>query len=446
MINVCNLIVSRFGGIAAATADEVKKTAEIIRSNHARRFVVISAPGATSDSIGMTDMLYICHARSSSRESYDDILWKIEQCYKNIVDGLGIKFDIDTEINALKKSLELGMNLDYIGSRGEYIMAKIFAEFLGWEFVDASKIIFFGRDGKPDKEKTFREAGEKLKHYERAVIPSFYGTNYDGKIKTFPRGDCDTAGALIACAVHADMFEKWSESAKIFSADPAVIHDSEVIRNITYMEALEMNYIGIKIVTDDVIFMLDEAAIPMALYSTHAPKDDAMLITPKLSEKISRNVTACIAGHNNFTIIHIHKYGLNNAYDFGEKLFGLFAKRRIACRYYLSGIHKMSVVLKAPGFDLRRDEIIDEIKKVIEPYAIIVEKGLSLVAAVGEGIGQAPGTFRRIFEALSHENIEIKMLEHGADNLNIIVGVSDKDYDKAIKALYRALVLHEEGE
>ena len=438
------LIVSRFGGNAAANSEEVKKTLDIIKADSARRYLVVSAPGATHDEVGITDMLYICHASARNHEDYSVMLGKISERYKEIVAGLGMDFNVDAEILELKKDLMLGADLDFIGSRGEYIIAKIMAAFLGWEFIDASRLIFFNRDGTPDTEKTFKVAGEILNSYTHAVIPSFYGSTPNGKIKTFVRGDCDTAGALIACAAKADIFEKWSEDAKVYSADPDVIPDAEIVRNVTYMEAVEMTYVGIEIVKDSVSFMLNEAGIPMKICSTHQPEESVMLITPKLPGDVTRNIAACIAGHSNFTTLHINKYGLNKIFDFGEKLFGIFAKHRISCQHYLTGIHKMSIILKDPIFDLRRAQILNEIKAAVSPEAIEVQKGLSLIAIIGEGMGTAKGIFSKIFDAVACVGVKVKMIEQGADDLNIIIGVEDEDYTRAVRALYNLVIRNKE--
>ncbi|MBQ6971553.1 MAG: hypothetical protein IJP86_04275 [Synergistaceae bacterium] len=438
-----SLIVSRLGGNAAANSQEVRRAAEVITSNPDRRYIVVSAPGPTADSPGITDLLYMCHSAFSGKENCDDMLAKISDYYGEIVSGLGIDFDISAEMSALRKSLELGMNLDYVASRGEYIMSKIFAKFLDWPFIDATELLFFDKNGNPDKAKTFKTAGEVLKDYDRAIIPSFYGSLPDGKIKTFRRGDCDTAGAMIACAVKADLYEKWSETAKIYSADPAVIPDAELIENITYGEALELNYIGMDLVTDEVIFMLQEAGIPMMISSIHASANEEMTISPKLPLGLMRDVVSCIAGRKNFNVIHIQKYGLNKIYDFGEKLFGLFARHHIACQHYLSGIHQMSVVLKTPRFELMRREIISEIQHEIAPDSVTVEKGLSLIAVIGEGMGTVKGIFSKILTALSLAEIKVHMIDQGSDKLNMILGVMDADYADAVKALYKAVILNE---
>ena len=436
-----SLIVSRLGGDAAATSETVKKAADIILSDPSRRYVIVSAPAAIPGSVGITDLLYLCHSSYHSGEGCMRILDRISARYKEIVSGLGINFNVSAEISALKGAIELGVDLDYVGSRGEYIMAKIFAEYLGWDFVDAHGTIFFNADGTPDRAKTFKAAAEKLNPLKHAIIPSFYGTSPDNRIKTFKRGDCDSAGALIACSVKADLFEKWSETARVFSADPSVIPEAELVSHITYREALEMNYVGINIVNDNVAIMLDEARIPMRIASIDSPDEGAMLISPDLPEDVQRNVSACIAGHKNFTVVHISKYGLNKDYSFDEKLFGLFAKHRIACQHYLTGIHQMAVLLKTPLFDLKRGEIFSEIRELLSPDSITVEKGLSLIAVIGEAMGTTRGLFSIMFEALAIAGINVVMAEHGADKQNVIIGVLDSDYEAAIKALYKALIL-----
>ena len=435
------VIVSRFGGDEASNSQEIIKAANVLKSDPSRRYAVISAPGSTPESVGVTDMLYLCHSRFVSHESYDDILRKIYERFNEIVSGLGINFNLNAEIENLKRDINMGMSLDYIASRGEYITARIVSEYLGWQFVDASGLIFFNKNGTPDKDKTFSVAGQKLKPMIHAVIPSFYGTADNGDIRTFVRGDCDSAGALIACSVGADVYEKWSEAAKVFSADPSVIPNPELIRNITYTEALELNYTGINLVTDNVILMLHDAGIPMRIASTHNPDDEGMLISSALPENSQRKLTACISGSRNYTTVHIRKYGLNKDYAFNEKLFAIFARQRIPCQLSLSGIHQMSVILKAPVFDIRRNQIISEIQNELSPETVTVEKGLSVIVIIGEGMGTVKGTFSRIFDALVRAGVKAKMIEQGADQQNILIGVSDADYSNAVKSLYDELII-----
>ena len=442
-VNTKNLIVSKFGGSITSSADGVKRAAEIIRANPSRRYVIASAPGTSPNETGVTDILFMCHSSQKS-EDRREMLAKISERYRKIIDGLGMKFDIDAEINALNDDLDAGKGLDYIGSRGEYILGKILAEFLRWPFVDAEGIIFFNDDGTLDEEKTFRTAGSILRTLNHAVIPGFYGSMPNGSIKTFGRGDGDSSGAIVARAVGADLFEKWSETVKIYGADPAIIPEAELVRNITYDEAVELNYVGLNIIRDSVIFMMKDAGIPIRVSSL---KDyEGTLITAHLPEKNHRSVSACIAGRRNFNVLHIDKYGLNKMHGFGEKLFGIFAKHGVACEHCLSGIYKMSIVIKTPLFDIRRAEVLDDVRREIEPDSMTVEGGLSLIAIVGEGVSDAgKGMFEKVFVALSRAGIKVRMVDQGSDSLNIILGVDDFDYESAVKALYGAMIKNKEA-
>lgn len=434
------IIVSKFGGSVTASAEGIKRAMEIVKSDSSRRYVIASAPGSTFSSTGITDMLFMCHSAHSRHEDYSGLLVKISECFMNIADGLGMKFDIDAEISALEKDLLSWKNLDYIGSRGEYIMGKMLAAYLGWDFVDASSIIFFNSDGSLNESKTFTESKAKLSRLEHAVIPAFYGSLPDGRIKTFPRGDGDSSGTIAACAVNADMFEKWSETAKAYSADPSVVKNPKVITNITYSEAVELNYSGIFTVNDSVIFMLRKAGIPLMIRSIDDANDAGMMISANLPEGVKRNTAMCIAGRRNFYIVHIEKYGLNKQEGFGEKLFGLFAKYHVPCEHCLSGIHKMSVVVKSQMFILHHRQLLEEIRRVIEPDSVSVEKDLSLIAVIGKGMGTVKGTFESVFFAMVSAQIKVRMIDQGADDLNIIIGVSDEDYERAIKVLYEYVI------
>ena len=389
-------------------------------------------------------MLFMAHSTFKNGENYNELLEKISDKYREIINVLGMKFDLEAEITTLKKNLLSGKSPDYIGSRGEFIMGKILAEYLGWDFVDSAEIIFFNADETLNETKTFSTAHAKLSARKHAIIPGFYGSLPDGKIKTFARGDGDSSDAIVASALKADLFEKWSETTKIYSADPSVISNPEIIKNITYSEAVELNYIGISIVRDSVIFMLRKENIPLKICSL--TDNNEMLISSELPKVISRNVAMCIAGRRNFNVIHIEKYGLNKQYGFGEKLFGLFSKYQIPCEHCLSGIHKMSVVVKTPMFDLRRNALIEDIKHVIEADTITVEKNLSLIAVIGQGMGTIKGTFESVFEAMAGAKIKVRMIDQGADDLNIIIGVADKDYEKAVKFLYEYVIQRKEGQ
>lgn len=436
-----NLIVSQFSGSSLSTPEGVKRAAEIIKSDSSRHFVIVSAPGKTHDEIGITDMLYMCYSNFSNSETYHDILRKIHERYEAIIDSLGITFDIKSEIEALTADLVSGKSSDFIVSRGEYIMSGIMASYLGWERIDAADIICFNDDGTLNESETLRLSRERLTGTNHAVIPGFYGAMTSRGVKTFPRKGGDITGGLIACSVDAGLFEKWNMSREIFSVDPSLIASPAVIRNLTYTETLELNYIGVGILHDDVITLLMNSGIPASIRSTENPEDAGTLITSDIPEDVKRSVTVCIAGRRKFNVVHIEKFGVNRICGFGEKLLRVFAGYGIACEHCLSGIHKMSVVLKTPIFDLRRNDILNDIRRVVEADSVRIEGNLSLIAVIGKGMGTVKGTFAKAFNALADSGINVRMIDHGSDDLNIIIGVHDDDFEESIEALYQAMIV-----
>lgn len=438
-----SLIVSKFGGISLADAESAIHTAEIIRSDPSRRYVVVSSPGIRSgDEIRVTDMFYICHSRYANRENFTEMLDKIEARFTGIVQGLGTNTNIHAQISDLKKNLFLGRTNDYIVSRGEYIMAKIMSDFLGWPFIDAAEIIFFNRDGTLNVEKTLAAVKNVLGPLPHAVVPGFYGTVSGTNIKTFERGGGDVTGALIAMALNADMFEKWAETTEVFSADPSIVKNPAIIRNITYSELRELAYMGINIVYEDVILLMEKSGIPTSIRNIHHKEDIGTLITKELPEGLNRNVVACIAGRRNYKVIHIRKFGLNKAVGIGQKVFGIFTSRNISCEHYLSGIYQFSIVVKNPMFDLKRAEIIQALNDAIAPEDIEIRKDLSIIAVIGQGMGTVKGIFAKVFSALAGANIKVRLIEQGGDDLNILIGVYDEDFETAVKALYEAMIVH----
>ena len=436
-------IVAKFGGSSLADASRIKETASIINMNPARRYVVISSPGErTDDDIKITDMLYMCHLRFTNRENYQDMLNAIHKRFDEIVSGLGIDFDAEAEIKNIRKNLMLGKTSDFIASRGEYITAKILAKLLGWEFVDSSDMIFFNDDGTLNELKTFTTSARILKPLQHAVIPGFYGIMPNGSIKTFTRGGSDTTGSIIARAINADLYEKWTDKAEIFCADPNIVKSPMTIENITYKELHELSYMGFTVLNEDSVFPINKAGIPVNIRDIHNINDKGTLILPELREDSPRdNTFVCVAGKRGFRVLHIEKYKMNRESQFAAKLFNIFARYNIACEHCLTGIDIVSLVLKNPLFDLRRSEIISEIKREVNPDNVEVRTNLSLISVIGEGMGTVKGVFAKVFNALANAEVKVKMIDQGSDDLNIIIGVDDEDYERSIRALYNALIL-----
>ena len=440
------VIVSKFGEYTFATHERIEKAADILKSDPSRRYAVATAPGRrTPDDIKITDLLCMAHANSVNNENFMDPLTQVRSRFEDIIKGLGIDFDLETEFADIKKNLFFRKNLDYIASRGEYLISKIFAKFLGWEFIDASKLIFFEKDGSLNLEKTLSTASGVLKNVEHAVIPSFYGSINANQIKTFAREDCDTTGALIAEAVKADLLERWTEPKSILVADPAIVKDPLAVRNMTYAELVQITYMGLEVVNDLALFHLFKSEITMSIRMIDNVDDPGVLVTKELPAEISRNPVACITGKTGYRVIHIEKFGVNKTAGFMQKLFTVFTKRNISCEHCLTGIHRISLFLKNLMFDLRRNDILNEIKNAIEPDELTVDNDVSLIALIGQGMNKAHGTFTKILDALAKEKIEVRMIDQGSDDVNIFLGVHDADYEKAIKALYDNIILNKEA-
>ena len=436
-----NLITAKFGGTSLADASQIKKVAEIIKSNSARKFVVASAPGKRfSDDIKITDLLYKCHSQAKNGEDFSATLTKISERYSEIIKALNVDFDIDSEIAEIKTKLQSGTTPDYPASRGEYINSKIIAKFLGWPFVDAAEIIFFNEKGLLDENTTFKTAGEKLKSLEHAVIPGFYGAMPDGKIKTFSRGGSDVTGSIIARSVEADLYENWTDVSGMLSADPRIVQNPKVIDYITYTELRELSYMGASVLHEDAVFPVRKAGIPINIRNTNKPGDNGTLIAATLPKDIEKRAVTGIAGRKGFSSIRIEKSMMNGETGFGAKLLYIFARNGIPFEHCPTGIDTISVVVSSELFDQKREIVLREIKTELDPDFITIEKNLAVVAIVGEGMVSVKGMAAKVFDALAKAGINIRMIDQGSDELNIIVGIDEGEYNKAINALYDKMI------
>ena len=436
-----SIIVSKFGSSAMANAERIKKTAEIIKSDPRRRYVVVSAPGRVApDDIQIRDMLYMLYSKYEARENFTDTLTEIQNRFEEIVKELGVNFDIAGEIAELNKNLLFNKGRDFIASRGEYIIAKILAAYLGWNFVDASRIIFFNNDGTFNEAQTFTAISQNLGKSPNIVMPGGYGSLEGNRIlMTNVKGDA--AGAVIARVLGAGLYEKWTGHRGIYIADPSLVENAQKVRNITYGELIELSYMGITAVHEEAMLMLNESGVPLNILNIHQPDDKGTLVTSEIPEGVERKVAACISGKKSFKILRIHKVGLNRMHGIGEKIFAAFSKRGISCEHYISGIYKFAVILKNPMFDLKRDEIVNEIKAAVNPEKVTLERDISLIAVVGAGMGTVKGIFAKIFDAVASAGVKVQLINQGADGLNIIIGVHDEDFEKTIKALYQAMII-----
>ncbi|MBQ6002254.1 MAG: aspartate kinase [Synergistaceae bacterium] len=435
------VITAKFGGTSLADASQIRKVAEIIKANPERKYVVASAPGKRfPDDIKVTDLLYSCYSEFAKGNEYSGVLAKIKARYSDIISELGITFDIGAEIDTIEFELKKYPPADYLASRGEYLNSKIIAQFMGWPFVDAADVIFFDDTGIFDGAKTYPALGEKLKDLPNAIIPGFYGSTPDGRIKTFSRGGSDITGSIVARSVNADLYENWTDVSGMLSADPRIVDRPKPIDYITYTELRELSYMGASVLHEDAVFPVRKAGIPVNIRNTNSPDDNGTLIAASMPKDVKRSPVTGIAGRKGFTSIRVEKSQMNGQTGFGARLLYIFSRNGVPFEHCPTGIDTISVVVNGSMFDAKRDDILREIKNELSPDFITIEKNLAVIAVVGEGMVSARGTAAKIFGALADSGVNIRMIDQGSDELNIIIGVDESDYETAIKALYTAMI------
>ena len=434
-------ITAKFGGTSLADASQIRKVADIIKANPERKYIVASAPGKRfSDDIKVTDLLYSCYSEFAKGSEYSDVLAKIKARYADIISELGISFDITAEIETIEYELRKYPPADYLASRGEYLNAKIIAQFLGWPFVDAAEAIFFDDTGIFEDSKTYQALGEKLKALNCAVIPGFYGSMPDGRIKTFSRGGSDITGSIVARSVGADLYENWTDVSGMLSADPRIVSKPKPIEYITYTELRELSYMGASVLHEDAVFPVRTAGIPVNIRNTNSPDDSGTLIAASIPSDVKRNPVTGIAGRKGFSSIRVEKSQMNGQTGFGARLLYIFSRNGVPFEHCPTGIDTISVVVNSSAFDAKREEILREIKNELSPDFITIEKNLAVIAVVGEGMISARGTAAKVFTSIAEAGVNIRMIDQGSDELNIIIGVDESDYEKSIKALYAAMI------
>ena len=433
--------VSKFGGSSLASAKQFKKVGDIIRADKSRRYVVPSAPGKRNDKDEkVTDMLYACYDAASEGRSYKKILEKIRGRYEEIIEGLDLNLNLDHEFAKLEENFLAGAGRDYAASRGEYLNGIVIANYLGYEFIDAAEVIFFDEQGNFEADLTDKELSERLSHVERAVVPGFYGSRPDGSIKTFSRGGSDVTGSIVAKAVHADLYENWTDVSGFLVTDPRIVEDPEVIETITYRELRELSYMGASVLHEDAIFPVRKEGIPINIRNTNRPEDKGTLIVETTCRKPRHTITG-VAGKKGFCAINIEKAMMNTEVGFGRKVLSVFEKSGISFEHMPSGIDTMTIFVHQSEFEEPAQAVSAGIHRAGEPDVVELESDLALIAVVGRGMRSNRGTAGRVFSALAHARVNVKMIDQGSSEWNIIIGVKNDDFEKAIRAIYDIFVL-----
>ena len=441
MISIIMKKVVKFGGSSLANAEQFQKVGDIIRSDESRRYVVPSAPGKRfSADTKVTDLLYTCYGKAEAGEDFTDVLTEIKGRFYEIIKGLNLDLSLEEEFRQIEADFKAHAGNEYAASRGEFLNGKVMAAYLGYEFIDSATVIRFDKNGNFDADKTDKLLSKRLQKCERAVIPGFYGGMEDGTVKTFSRGGSDVTGSLVAKAIHADIYENWTDVSGFLVTDPRIVDNPAVIETITYRELRELSYMGATVLHEDAIFPVRKEGIPINIKNTNKPEDKGTFIVESTCKKPKYTITG-IAGKKGFCSINIEKSMMNSEVGFGRKVLQVFEDQGISFEHIPSGIDTLTVYVHQDEFEEKEQQVIAGIHRAVQPDFVEMESDLALIAVVGRGMKSQRGTAGRIFSALAHANVNVKMIDQGSSELNIIIGVENRDFETAVKAIYDIFVL-----
>ena len=433
-----NTIVTKFGGSSLADADQFKKVKDIILSNSDRRVVVPSAPGKRhSKDFKVTDLLYLCESHIDSSIPLDDVFDLIANRYKKIVSKLDLSLDIGSYLDKIKKDIENGASKDYAASRGEYLNGIILANYLDFDFIDAKDVIFFNKYGSIDRDLTYSSLRKMLENGRKAVIPGFYGSDINGNIMTFSRGGSDVTGALVSASINATLYENWTDVSGFLMTDPRIVNNPKQIDKITYRELRELSYMGASVLHEESVFPVRDAGIPINIKNTNIPEDKGTLIVNDMEPDYNNPIKG-IAGKKDFTVISIEKAMMNSELGFCRKVLSILEQNCVSYENMPSGIDSVCVVISDSQLMNKTEIIVDEIKRTCNPDSILVHPNMALIATVGNGMSSNKGIAAKIFTSLSESNVNIRMIDQGSSEINILIGIENDDFEKGINSIYNA--------
>lgn len=432
--------VVKFGGSSLASAQQFSKVKSIITADKHRRYVIPSAPGKRfSGDTKVTDMLYDCYDTAVSGSNFEEKLDKIHERYNEIIEGLHLDLSLDKEFDKIYEYFKNGAGVNYAASRGEYLNGIIMANYLGFEFIDAAEVIFFDENGEFDSEKTNNILSIRLEKTDCAVIPGFYGAMSNGTIKTFSRGGSDITGSIVARAVKADLYENWTDVSGFLVTDPHIVENPEPIEIITYRELRELAYMGASVLHDEAIFPVRREGIPINIKNTNDPSAPGTLIVESTCKRPKYTITG-IAGKKGFASVNLEKDRMNTEIGFGRRVLSVFEENGISFEHMPSGIDTMSVFVQQSDFEEKEQKILAGLHRNVDPDFLEIHSNIALIAVVGRGMKSTEGTAGKLFTALAKEDINIRMIDQGSSELNIIIGINEKDFEKATRAIYHAFI------
>ncbi len=430
----------KFGGSSLASAEQFRKVKAILSRDADRRYVVVSAPGKRfpgDDKI--TDLLYRCQALRASGQPFDAEFQKIADRFTGIRDGLGLDVCIEAELSEIRSRIEAGTTPDFAASRGEYLNAKLLSAYLGFDFLDAVEFVRFRDDGTFDDDATTVRANALTAH-ARAVIPGFYGRTRTGAIRTFSRGGSDITGAIVAKLSESDVYENWTDVSGFLMTDPRIVPDAKVIETVTYSELRELSYMGASVLHEDSIFPVRKARIPIHVLNTNEPDAKGTMIVPDsmaTDKEHARPITG-IAGRRGYTVVTLTKDNLHNDLGFSYRLMGILARNGISAERMPSGIDTISLVIDDKRLTGKMDQLYHDIMIECAPDTVEIASCIALIASVGIGMVRNHGVAAKLFTALSDAEVNARLIDQDSNEMNIIVGVEQRDFERAVEAIYRA--------
>lgn len=431
--------VVKFGGSSVADAIQLQKVKDIVLSDDERRYVVVSAPGKRySDDSKITDLLYLCKTHIDHNFTTDHVFQVISDRYRMMEFNLKVDVGIDRDLEEIRKNLKPGMTADYIASRGEYLCGKLTAAFLGYDFVDPAGLIQFDERGRHLSVETNIALAQELSKHERAVVPGFYGSGPDGEIVTFSRGGSDITGSLVAKAVNADMYENWTDVSGFLMADPRIVDNPKPITRITYKELRELSYMGAGVLHEDAVFPVREVNIPINIRNTNEPDSPGTIISD--TPRDDSSVITGLAGRKDFAVISLYKNMMNSEVGFVKRLLSILEANDISFEHLPSGIDTICIVISKSQLEGKLKDIMDDIERRLAPDSIEVYDDMALIATVGLGMNRRLGVSAKLFTALTNAGVNIRMIDQGSSEMNIIVGVENNQFENAIRAIYDAFV------
>lgn len=433
-----SMIVAKFGGSSLANSIQFQKVSKIVKENKDRRVIIPSAPGKRDNKdFKITDLLYLCAEHVKQNLPFEELFTLVEERYSELVESLNLNISIEPMLRKIKDTIATGAGPDFTASRGEYINAIILAKLLGYEFVDAAEVIRFKNTGVFDKEETNRLLAIKAKEIEYMVIPGFYGADYNGNVITFSRGGSDVTGAIVAAALDAKLYENWTDVSGVMMADPRIVENPRSISKITYRELREMSNMGASVLHEDAVLPVKEKSIPIQIRNTNVPEDIGTFIIPDgENTQVIGSITG-IAGKSGFTVVTIVKTKLQKEFGFYRRLISILEDLDIRLESMPMAADSVSIVIKTDQIQGKTEKLVYEINRQCDPEEVDISDEIALIGVIGTGMSKTVGMSAKIFTALSKGKVNIRMINQGSSEINVMIGVSEGDYKLAVKSIYK---------